>query len=373
MNYFDNAATTRAYKEVAEITNKYLLEDFYNPSALYKKGLEVERDIDRARARLAKILGVYKDEIYFTPGGTWSNNLALRAMTTKNPKGKILTSKLEHSSVYEALKSLGEDRLVYLKNDSYGRVDLRDLEDKLEENIALVSIMQVNNELGSINDIGTIGRMLKDKKIPFHVDGVQGFCKYPLDLKKSGVDFYSLSAHKINGPKGIGALYVSKNYKLTPLAYGGGQEKGLVSGTENVAGIMGLAKAVELKDQSKDSSYDRVREMNLVLRKGLEKIPGYKINSPEDGSVYILNVAFEDIRSEVLIHMMSDSDYCISAGSACSKTKKSRVMEAIGLEDKYAEGPIRISLSHENTIEECQGLLQALDKNIKEIRKIIRR
>lgn len=374
MYYFDNAATTRAYPEVADTMVKYLREEYFNPSALYKKGLDLEKDIEEARKIVAKKLGARPDEIYFTPGGTWSNNMVLRSVLGKNTKGLVVTSMMEHSSVYLTIDKLAKNRdIIYLPVDEDGKIDLEELKDLVErEDIDLVSLMHVNNELGTINPIGEIGQILKDKDILFHVDGVQGFCKYDLDLDGSGVDFYTFSGHKINGPKGIGGLYIRKGLSLDPLSIGGGQEKGLVSGTENVPGIMGLAEAVRLKDEKKNEDYAKVKEIYDYLRDELGKMEGSRINSPEDGSVYILNASFKDIRSEVLIHMMSDDGYLLSAGSACSKTKGSRPLEAIGLAEAYKNGPIRISFSYESTMEDAKGLLEALKKNIEEIRKIIR-
>lgn len=374
MYYFDNAATTRSYDEVAEIMNKYLLEEYYNPSALYKKGLDIEKDINAARQTIADELKVEAGEIYFTPGATWSNNIVIQSILSANKGANIVTSQLEHSSVYEPIRSYaGHRKIIYLANDCHGKIDIGELEKASREDTALVSIMHVNNELGTIEDIELIGSILKEKDIPFHVDGVQGFCKYDIDLKKSNVDFYSLSSHKIHGPKGIGALYVSKDASIKPLNLGGGQERGLVPGTENVPGIMGLAKAVDISSQDKEKSFKKVKEMYDYLRHGLASIDDCIINSPLDGSVYIINAAFKDIKSEVLIHMMSDHGFCISAGSACGKNKKSRIGQAIKLGEDYSQGPIRISLSHLNTMEECEKLLDSLKANIGLLRQIMRR
>lgn len=375
MYYFDNAATTRAYPEVAETIYRYLTEDFGNPSALYKFGYQAQKNINEARDIIGKTLGAGSDEIYFIPGGTWGNNIIINSILSKNDNGKVITSKVEHSSVFEAIKSFGHGReIIYLNNDRFGNVDLDMLKEVVsKEKISLVSIMHVNNELGTIEKIEEIGKILKENNIPFHVDGVQGFCKYPIDVKKAVIDFYTISGHKIHGPKGIGAMYISKQININPLNFGGGQEKGLVSGTENVPGIMGLAKACEIKSLRLDTDLEKIKVMNNFVRSEISSIPNSIINSPSDGSVYIINAAFKYIRSEVLINMMSDDGFYISAGSACNTNKKSRIMQAIDLNDEYANGPIRISFSGDNTLEECKLLVSALKKNIELIRKIIKR
>lgn len=375
MYYFDNAATTRAYPEVAETIFEYLTEDYGNPSALYKFGHQAQKNIDDAREIVARTIGALPEEIYFIPGGTWGNNIIINSILSKNDNGRVITSKLEHSSVFEAIKSFGKGReIIYLNNDRFGNIDLDELKDIVDNNkVSLVSIMHVNNELGTVEKIEEIGKILKEKNILFHVDGVQGFCKYPVDVKKAAIDFYTISGHKIHGPKGIGAMYVSRDVNINPLNFGGGQEKGLVSGTENVPGIMGLAKACELKSSSLDEDLKKIKEMNDFVRQEISKIPDSVINSPADGSVYIINVAFKDIRSEVLINMMGDEGFCISAGSACNTNKKSRIMQAINLDDEYANGPVRISFNSANTLEECRLLMNALNKNIELIRTIIKR
>lgn len=373
MYYFDNAATTRAYGEVVDLVGKYMEEEYFNPSALYKAGHNIEKDIDSARQAIAEYFNVSKEEIYFTPGGTWSNNLVIRSILAKNDKRPIITTRLDHSSIHQALiHGAGKREIIYLANDAKGKIDLEDLKKHLDKNPALVVLTHVNSELGTIADAQAIGKML-GRETHFHLDGVQGFAKYRLDLKKAGLDSYSFSGHKIHGPKGIGGLFLAKDKSIEPLAYGGGQEKGLVSGTENVPGIMGLAKALDISLRNEGENLVRLKQMSSYIREEIAKIPGAIINSPEDGSIYIINAAFDHIKSEVLIHMMSDDGFAISAGSACSKNKKSGIMEAIGLPDSHGQGPIRLSLSVFNTMDQCQALMEALNKNIKQIRQIMKR
>ncbi len=363
MKYFDNGATTRVRPQVAEEVNKYMLEDFANPSAMYSFGIKSERAIDRARQILADKLRVGPREIYFTPGGTWSNNMALIGTRTK---GKILTTEIEHSSVYEVLKT--RDRVEYVKVSEHGFVDLADLEAKLDSETALVSIIHVNNELGTVQNLEEIGRLVREKSSAIlHVDGVQGFCKVEAYPKTWGVDIYTVSGHKIHAPKGIGAIYINKDLHLSPVFFGGSQEKGLFPGTENVPGIMGLAKSVEMMELEEGM----VEIRDYIIDKALE-IPGSRLNSPKENvSPYIINLGFTGIKSEILLNMLNDKGICLSAGSACSGSRISRVLQAVQVPDEYIDGSIRISLSHENTMEEASYLVEALEESVEFIRKII--
>lgn len=373
MLYFDNAATTRVRPEVVEEINKYMLEEFANPVALYRFGLAQEKNINQARKTLADVLRVDPAGIYFTPGATWSNNLILHSVLSKNDKGAVVTSKTEHSSVYLPILKHDNRKIIYVKLDDYGRVDYEDLEKILLENdVALVSLMHVNNELGSILDLDRAGKIIKkNSKALFHVDGVQGFLKQETHLMASGVDFYTISGHKIHGPKGIGAMYINKDVKLNPYVQGGGQESSMAPGTHNVPGIMGLAKAVEVFSQNLSSYKEQMKEIKNRIIDGISQIEGSRMNSPEDGADNIINVGFEGIKSEILLHMLDDDGVCISSGSACSGGKKSRILEAISLDKKFIDGSIRISLSYLNDIDQVDQLLGYLRKNVESIRKIM--
>lgn len=374
MIYFDNAATTRVREEVADIMMKYMTEDYGNPSAVYRFGLNTEKSIDKARMTIADILNVDKGEIFFTPGGTWSNNIAIGGVMSKASSNRAILSPIEHSSVSKAFKNLENKKdIVYLSTDEYGIVDINDLKKKINDRTSLVSIMQVNNELGTIQDIEEIGKVIKSNSDAlFHVDGVQGFCKIPLEIKKY-IDFYSMSSHKIHGPKGIGALYIKKGISINPISYGGGQEFGISPGTQNVAGIMGFALAAKLAFENYDKEIEYIKGLKEEVLKGINEIDDIRINSNLNSSPYILSVGFKNVKSEVLLHMLDDDGICVSAGSACSGNKKSKVLEAVNIPKDYIDGTIRISFSHYNNIEECRKLVKSLKFNIQNFRKIVGR
>lgn len=370
MIYLDNAATTQVRPEVVDFINEYMKDKFYNPSSLYRSGLEIEKDIEKSRKIIGDYLGVGSKEIYFTPGGTWSNNIIIQGVLGKGDKGRVISSLSEHSSVYKLLENYKDRReVIFLDLDEKGRLSLGDLESKITEDTSLVSIMHVNNELGTVQDLAEISKIIKSRsQALFHVDGVQGFRKVPIDLKKAGVDFYTMSSHKIHGPKGIGAMYVRSNLSLRPLIYGGGQERGLAPGTENVPGIMGFARAALLMEDDKT----KVKEIRDLIIQGIKKISGHRFNSAiENFSPYIINVGFSGIKSQVLLHMLDDDGICVSSGSACSGGKISRVLEAIRVPEEYIDGVIRISYSDFNSKEEVPVFLKSLEKNIELIRKII--
>lgn len=375
MIYLDNAATTRMREEVAEHIIEYLIEDYSNPSSVYKFGFDMEKKINDARFIIASALKVKAEEVYFTPGGTWSNNIAIRGILDKGDSGKIITTETEHSSVLNPIKKFGEGREIkYVKVDEFGFVDLKDLEILLDEDTALVSIMHVNNELGTIQDIERIGKLIKEKsKALFHVDGVQGFCKVPVDIIKSKVDFYTFSSHKIHGPKGIGALYIKNGIKPMPIAYGGEQESGISPGTENTTGILGFAHAVKIAIDNYEEELSYVERLKSRIIDGIgEKIKGFRVNSPgENSSPFIINIGFSGIKSEILLRMLDDEGICISAGSACSKNKKSKTLESVGVPKEFIDGSIRISPSHSNTPEECDIFIEKLNKCLVNIRKVI--
>lgn len=375
MIYFDNAATTKVRDEVAQYMLKFLTTEYGNPSGVYRFGLTAENNIEKAREVVAKTLGASKDEVYFTPGGTWGNNLALNSILSRGDTGSIITTETEHSSVFNTIKSFGIRREIkYVRVDEYGFVDLEHLEELLDDDTALVSIMHVNNEIGTVQDIIEIGSIIKDSSNAlFHVDGVQGYSKVPLDLSKSKVDIYSVSGHKIHAPKGIGAQYIRKNLNISPVFFGGGQEKGISPGTQNVPGIMALSKAASIAEAEYVKENNYVRDLKQRIIVGIGNIRNHRFNSPfEKCSPYILNVGFKDVKSEILLRMMDDDGICISAGSACSKNKKSRVLEGIRVPKDFIDGSIRISISHYNTVEECDKLIESLEKNIGKIRKVFR-
>ncbi len=381
MIYLDNCATTKPDKEVVEVMMKALTDDFANPSSLHSFGLKVEKEIDIARKSAADLIGANADEIYFTSGGTESNNIAVHGAILKNKRmgKKIITSKIEHASIYDQFKhyrDLGYD-VCYLDVDEFGRVDIDKFKRELNDDTILVSLIYVHNELGTINNVKEIFEIVKskNKNILCHVDGVQAVGKIPVNVKDLGCDTLSFSSHKIYGPKGMGALYKKRDLNIESLVIGGGQEKGLRSGTENVPGILGFGKACELTNRNLEKRLVHAKEIKKYLLERLDKnLDDYKINTPENSTNFIISLSILDIRAEVLLHYLEGDDIYISTASACTSngTHKSNTLEKIGLSDKYSEGTIRICTSKDTTREDIDIFLEKLVKYVNEIRKIMR-
>ncbi len=382
--YLDNCSTTKARDEVIDEMIYYLREDYGNPSSLHRMGFNVEKKLEGVREGISNFLRVDKDEMYFTSGGTESNNLAIQGIINKyNKKGNhIISTNIEHPSVLNTLKhyeKLGYE-ITYLKVDKNGLISLEELKNAIREDTILVAIMLVNNEIGSIQPIKEIKEIINEKNpnTILHVDGVQAFGKIPIKIKDWGIDTLSFSGHKIHGPKGIGGLYINKSLNLEPIVFGGNQEKGMRSGTENIPGIMGLGKAVEIMEKNNTKDFQKVKEIKSYFTKRLiDEIKYLHINSPmgENSSPYILNVSFEYTRGEVLLHYLEDKNIYVSTGSACSSksTEKSHVLKALGLTDLQSEGAIRFCFSYENTIEEIDYTMEVLKESIEEIRQITMR
>ena len=320
--YFDNGATTKPYKEVIEKISEVMANNYGNPSSVHKLGLAADKALREARKSLGNIINCGEDEIIFTSGGSESNNFVINSYG--RPGGHIITTEIEHASVgetYRALEAKGV-KVTYLKVDSKGRVDLEALKAAIDKNTLLVSIMYVNNEIGTVQDLKEIGRIIKEKssRAKFHVDAVQGFCKLPIDVKEMNIDFLSAGAHKIHGPKGIGLCYIKKNIKPEPLIYGGSQEQGLRAGTVNVPGAVGFALAAEITCSKLEDNYSKVWELKKYFIERLKELSTVYINSPlEDSfSPYILNVQFKGVRGEILLRYLEDKDIYVSAGAACS-------------------------------------------------------
>ena len=376
--YLDNSATTKPYKEVVEKMIFALENDYANPSSLHKKGLEVEKNIKKIREDIARTLGVKEKEIYFTSGGTESNNSIIRGVLDKR-KNHIITTKIEHPSVLDTIKTLEKEgiEVTYLDVDSEGKIDIDSLKSSIKENTILVSIMHVNNEVGSIQPISEIGKYLKTlkEKVYFHVDAVQSFGKINFKPSKYNIDFMSVSGHKIHGPKGIGFMYIKENSKVKPLFTGGGQEFGFRSGTENIPGIYGLGEAVRITNKNLDKNIQEINTLkNLLKSEILNNIENVKINSPEDGVCHILNVSFLGVKGEVLLHYLEQKDIYVSTGSACSSKKKgSHVLNAMNLSKDEIEGTIRFSLSCFNTEEEILETIKVLKSSVEDLRFIIKK
>ncbi len=379
--YLDNSATTKPYQEVVDKMVLALTTQYGNPSSIYKKGIEVEREIKEIRRNIARSLGAKETEIYFTSGGTECNNTIIRSVANLNKKTKnhIISTVIEHPSVLNTLKDLEADgfEVTYLPVGKDGKISLEDLKNAIKKETILVSVMHVNNEIGTIQPIEEIGKYLKslDEKVYFHVDGVQSYAKIKFRPSRYNIDFMSVSGHKLHGPKGIGFMYVKENNRIKPLLTGGGQEIGIRSGTENVPGIYGIGEAVRILNQDLEGTIDKIRGLRDLLKEEiLANIDNVKINSPEDGVCHVLNVSFRGVRGEVLLHYLEQKEIYVSTGSACSSKKKgSHVLNAIGLTPDEIEGAIRFSLSDLNTKEEILETIKVLKESVSDLRMIIGR
>lgn len=373
--YFDNSATTRPYSEVIDSMVDAMKNYYGNPSSAYSLGLKAELKMNESRDIVAETLNCDKDEIIFTSGGSESNNFLIRGFVKSG--GQVITSKIEHPSVLNTCKAL-EDKgveVIYLDVNSRGQVDLNQLDNSINKQTQVVSIMHTNNEIGTVQNIEAIGKLIKEKssRVKFHVDAVQAYGKYDIDVKKSNIDLLSASGHKIHGPRGIGIAYVRRGLLPTPLIYGGGQEKGFRSGTENLAAAVGFAKAAEKIYKNIEENFHRVSDIKEHFMKELKGIKGIKINSQGmEYSPYVLSVSFIGVRGEVLLHMLEEKGIYVSTGSACSakSSKDSHVLEAIGLPKEELKGTIRFSFGDGNSKDEVDYTLEVLDKSLKFLRRV---
>lgn len=379
--YLDNSATTKPYKEVVDKMLQALTEDYANPSSLHRKGIEVEKSIKLIRQNIAKSIGAKDKEIYFTSGGTESNNTIIRGIANLNKKRKnhIISTVIEHPSVLNTLKDLELEgfEITYLKVDENGKIDLNELKESIKPSTCLITIMHVNNEIGSIQPIAEIGKYLKtlDEKVYLHVDAIQSYGKINFRPSKYNIDFMSVSGHKFHGPKGIGFMYIKENNRLKPLLTGGGQEIGIRSGTENVPGIYGLGEAVKIINQDLNAVIEKISKLKDMLKREIvNNIDDIKVNSPEDGVCHILNISFRGVKGEVLLHYLEQKGIYVSTGSACSSKKKgSHVLNAIGLKPDEIEGAIRFSLSDTNSEDQIKEVVNVLKESVNDLRMIIRR
>ena len=377
--YLDNSATTRVDEEVTALMHKIMLEDYGNPASLHRKGFEAEKHIRTAKETLAGILKCKENELIFTSGGTESDNTALLGAYFANSRrgNHIITTKVEHPAVSEAakhLETLGA-RVDYLDVDEAGHISISQLEDLLCDKTVLVSVMHVNNEIGSEEPIAEIGRLInqREPECLFHVDDVQGFGKIRLIPKDCHVDLLSASSHKIHGPKGVGLLYRSERAKITPLIHGGGHQRGYRSGTENVPGVAGFALAASMLYKDTDSSYTHMEKLKESFIAGISELENIKING---GDVpYIISLSIKDIRAEVLLHALEEKGIYVSAGSACSSNKPqtSATMKAIGAEHWQLDSTIRISLSPHTTEDEISYAAEQLKVLVPQLRKFVRK
>lgn len=367
--YLDNAATTATYPEAAKVAYEYSTQLYFNPSALYKQSVDISVQLRRAREHICKVLHAPDGELYFLSGGTEADNTAL--FCTRKPKGsRIIVGLGEHDAIINSaneLKMQGYD-VQFAPINTDGSINVSEFEKLLNEKVSLVSIMHVSNETGAINDIAKLVRLTK-KHSPsavFHSDGVQAFEKIPVNLSALGVDLYTISGHKIHAPKGIGGLFVRKGVSIRPLIYGGGQERGFRSGTENTACIMAFDKAVVLNEEDFAANYSiKAQIKEYLLQKILDNFDDTVIISPKDGAPHILTVAFAQVRGEVLLHALEKHGIIVGIGSACSSHHESRFKGLLGLDNKHNEGIVRFSFSQYTTKEDIDRTVEALNCELK--------
>lgn len=368
MIYLDNSATTKPYPEVVEAVRQVMEKYYGNPSSLHQKGVEAEQVLKQARQIAADALQVKPGEIIFTSGGTESNNTAIKgvALQYRNRGKHLITTQIEHPAVYDVCRQLEEFgyEVTYLPVNREGRVSVQDLKQAIRPDTILVSVMHVNNELGTIQPIAEIGSYLKQfPKILFHVDAVQSFGKIPVDVGQWGIDLLSISAHKFHGPRGVGILYKREGLQIQPLLAGGGQEAGVRSGTENLAGIVGMAKAMRIAAGKREQLAGLFQEMSARLRRGIASIPGCVVNTPERlAAHHIVNFSVPGVKAEVLLHALEENGFLVSTRSACSskRNEPSRVLMATGMDRERALSAIRLSVGADNKVEEMDRFLDAL-------------
>lgn len=383
--YFDNAATTKAAPEVVEIMTKVLSVDYGNPSSRHNKGMEAEEYIDNSRKIIAGTLKCEPKNIVFTSGGTESNNQALISMAFRNERrGKhIITTTFEHASVHEPLFFLEKRgfEVSYAGVDRDGQVDVKELESLIRDDTIIVSIMMVNNEVGAVQNLEKLVKLVKEKndKIIFHVDAIQGYGKYKIYPKRLGIDLMSVSGHKFHGPKGSGFLYISDKLNAEPYIYGGGQEKGLRSGTENVPAIAGIGEAAKMAYNNLENNINNMLAVKQALIDGIKDIEGavFNINRELDagiGAPHILSVSFEGVKSEVLLHALEAEGVYVSSGSACSSNhpQLSGALKAIGVDNSLLDSTIRFSICRDNTVEQAEYAVDVLKRQIPLLKKFKR-
>lgn len=381
--YLDNSATTKCYECVRDLVGKIMCDDYGNPSSMHKKGVDAEKYVRESKETLAKLLKVQEKELVFTSGGTESDNLALIgcARANKRAGNHLITSSIEHPAILNTMRYLEQEegfRVTYLPVDKDGRIQLQALKEALCRDTILVSIMYVNNEVGSVQPIEEAVQIVKNynRNILFHVDAVQGFGKYRIHPKRLGVDLLSISGHKIHGPKGTGALYINERVKIKPIVFGGEQQKNVRSGTENVPGIAGLGLAAKEIYTNLDAKIAKMRGLKNYFIEGITEIPNITIHGRIDemSAPHIISVGFAGIRSEVLLHTLEDKGIYVSSGSACASNHPaiSGVLRGIGAGQQYLDATLRFSFSEFTTEEEIDYTLQTLYNCVPMLRKYTR-
>lgn len=377
--YLDNSATTRVFDCVRDVMVQTMCGDYGNPSSLHRKGVDAEIYVKESRAAIAASLRVNEKEIFFTSGGTESNNLAIIgcAMANRRAGNHIITTMIEHASVINTMKYLEENgfEITYLPVDRFGMVRVEDVAAAIRRETILVSIMYVNNEMGAVQPVEAIGLTIKRIKpsVIFHVDAIQAFGKFRIRPRRQGIDLLSVSGHKIHGPKGVGFLYVRDRVKIRPIIFGGEQQMGLRSGTENVPGIAGLGAAVTEIYRDHEARMEYLYQLKERFINGILRMEGTAVNGPEprQGAPHIISVSFEGVRSEVLLHSLEDRGVYVSAGSACASNHPmiSPTLKAIGVRRDLLESTLRFSMSIFTTVEEIDYTLQVLNELLPMLRR----
>ncbi len=377
MIYLDNNATTPIDPAVAEKMSQFIKEHFGNPSSLYPIGRKVKEIITEAREVIAKAIGAVRTEVIFTASGTEADNFAIRGVLDAFPeKNEIITSALEHPAVLNTASYLEKRgaKVTYVPVDKYGTVDIDFLKNAITPQTALISVMHANNEVGTIQPIEKISKIAKERGVLVHTDAIQAFGKIDVNVNKLGIDLLSISAHKIYGPKGVGALYIRKGTNIWPLIYGGSQEREMRAGTENTIGIVGFGEAVRVLTERRDKDKKRIAKLSEQLKKGIEeKIPKVKFNGHEKNRMQgTLNFSFYNLEAEAILLALATKEIYVSTGSACSEGAEdvSHVLEAIGLRPEVARSSVRMSLGRFNTEKDIKTVLEELPEIVKKLREI---
>ncbi|MBQ7902037.1 MAG: cysteine desulfurase [Clostridia bacterium] len=377
--YLDNSATTRPYDEVVQVVCDTMLNNYGNASSLHRMGKNAEDLLTKSREYISSTVYCTPDELYFTSGGTESDNTAIigYAMANRRRGNRVITQVTEHKAVLESFAYLEKNGfdVQYIGVDSNGVIDTDALRSTINDNTILVSLMAVNNETGAIQPIDAVSTMIDHGKCALHVDAVQAYGKIKINVKKSNIDMLTISAHKIHGPNGVGALYVKKGIKISPVIMGGQQEKSLRSGTENLAGIAGFARAAQIKYDTMEHTAETIGALKAQLAEGLCAIDGAVVNSPADSLYSILNVSFTGVRSEVLLHVLESKGIYVSSGSACNSKKNSAsyVLSAMNLGRERVDSAIRFSLSEFTTEQEIQYVCGTAAKEVPLLAQIMNR
>lgn len=376
MIYLDNAASTKIHDDVLQEMLPYLKEQFGNPSSIHRYGRMAQKAIQKARKQVADLINADPSEIFFTSGGTESNNAALYGMVKKTPNSRIITSSIEHDAILEPCKKLEKEgfEVIYLPVDNQGMVDTMDLSKSITKNTSLVSIMLGNNEVGTLQPVFEFVKICHKQKIPFHTDAVQAVGKIPIDVKTLGIDLLSISSHKLYGPKGVGALYVNKEITIDPMILGGGQEKGFRSGTENVANIVGFGKACEIAKNNFVENTKKMKELRDYLSSSiLQKINEVTLNGHHEKRLpNNVHLTFLGVNGEDLLIKLDENGVAASTGSACSVQiqKASHVLQAMGFSHEQITGSLRLTIGISNTFEEMDKTIEILKKVVEELRSV---